>query len=174
MHTSFLILIAFFVVLNSVECMMNSCLQTFGSNKYDLNGLSKFTLSGSDDEYDYALTPCAIVGREACHNHAVPYEMSCQYYRRYERWFTMAFIDGKSPFLPNKNATYEENSDGPGTSVLMTTSNGNTCLGVPRYVTIKFICDKTVVRPTDMTVLRNLTSCEYHIRVRAAQACPIQ
>ena len=54
---------------------MDSCRQTFGTNKYDLNRLSDFVLFGSDDEYDYAITLCDVIKVDACHGHTVPYEI---------------------------------------------------------------------------------------------------
>ncbi|CAF1133924.1 unnamed protein product [Rotaria sordida] len=152
---------------------MDSCRQTFGSNKYDLNRLSEFTLFGSDDEYDYAFTPCAIVKPDACHGHTVSNEMSCQYDHSFHMWSTMSFIDSKSPWPPNANASYTENPDGPGTGILMTTTNGDPCFGVTRYMRIKFICDKTIEQPANMTVVQWIR-CDFHVEVRAAQACPIQ
>ncbi|CAF0738193.1 unnamed protein product [Adineta steineri] len=173
MRFSFFTLILLFAVLNTAKCTMDSCHQTFGSNKYDLNRLSKFTLFGSDDEYDYALTLCDIVKAEACHGHTVPYEMSCQYNRAFQMWSTMAFLDGKSTFPPNLNATYTENPDGPGTGVFMTTNNGDPCFGRTRYMRMKLICDKTVEQPTNMTIVQ-WSNCDFHVEVRAIQACPIQ
>jgi hypothetical protein len=173
MRFSLLSSIIFFAVLNTAKCTMDSCQQTFGSNKYDLNGLSEFTLFGFDDQYDYALTPCAIIKPDACHGHTVPYEMSCQYQRAFRMWSTMAFLDTKSTFPPNLNATYTENPDGPGTGVLMTTSNGDPCFGTTRFMRMKFICDKTVEQPSNITIVEELR-CDFHVEIRAKQACPIE
>ncbi|CAF1022690.1 unnamed protein product [Rotaria sp. Silwood1] len=173
MRFLFLALILLFAILNTAECAMDSCRQNFGSNKYDLNRLSEFTLFGSDDEYDYAFTPCATVKPDACHGHTVLNEMSCQYDRSFQMWSTMSFVDSKSPWPPNANASYTENPDGPGTGILMTTTNGDPCFGVTRYMRIKFICDKSVEQPTHMTVVQWIR-CDFHVEVRAAQACPIQ
>jgi hypothetical protein len=85
----------------------------------------------------------------------------------------MAFLDSKSPFSPNQNATYTENPDGPGTGVFMTTSNGDPCFGRTHFMRMKFICDKTVERPLNMTIVEWYI-CDFHIEIRAAQACPIQ
>jgi hypothetical protein len=85
----------------------------------------------------------------------------------------MTFLDSKSPFPPNHNATYTENPDGPGTGVFMTTSNGDPCFGTTRFMRMKFICDKPVERPTNITIAEE-AGCIFHVEVRAAQACLIQ
>jgi hypothetical protein len=84
----------------------------------------------------------------------------------------MAFLDTKSPWPNNMNATSVENPDGPGTGVYMVTGNGDPCFGRTRFMKIKFICDKTVERPSNMTIVQ-WSSCEFHVEVRAIQACPI-
>ena len=173
MRLLFLALVSLFAILNSGKCAMDSCRQIFGSNKYDLNRLNEFTLLGSDDEYDYSLTPCAIVKPDACRGHTVPNEMSCQYSRPFQMWSTMSFLDTTSPWPSNVNATYTENPDGAGTGILMTTSNGDPCFGRVRYMRMKFICDKTVERPTNMTVVQ-WSNCDFHVEIRAIQACSIK
>ncbi|CAF0872199.1 unnamed protein product [Didymodactylos carnosus] len=171
MRSSFLVLIIVSVILNNVECDMYSCVQTFGSNTYDLNRLSQFTLLGIDDQYDYAFTPCSLVPSIACHGHIVENEMSCQYDRSFQMWSTMSFLDSKSRWPPNANATYTESPDGPGTGIVMTTTNGDPCFGVTRYMRIKFICDRTVEQPMNMTIVEEIR-CDFHVNIRAAQACP--
>lgn len=173
MRFSFLALLLLFITLNIAKCDMDSCRQTFGSNKYDLNRLSSFTLFASDDQYDYAINPCSVVPPEGCHGHAVPYEMSCQYQRSFHMWSTMAFLDSKSSFSPNLNATYTENPDGPGTGVFMTTTNGDPCFGRTRYMRMKFICDKTIEQPSNISIVE-WSNCDFHVEVRATQACPLE
>ena len=172
MPFSFVLLFFLFITFGTAECAMDSCRQTFGTNKYDLNRLSEFVLFGSDDEYDYAITTCDIIKADACHGHTVSYEMSCQYNRAFQMWSTMAFLDSKSTFPPNLNATYTENPDGPGTGVFMTTINGDPCFGRTRYMRMKFICDRTVERPTNMSIVQ-WSNCDFHVEVRASQACPL-
>jgi hypothetical protein len=172
MHFSLFVPILLFIILNTATCAMDSCRQTFGPNKYDLNRLSEFAVQGSDDQYDYAFAPCAIVKPEVCHTHTVPNEMSCQYDRAFQMWSTMSFLDTKSPWPSNVNASYTENPDGPGTGVFMTTSNGDPCFGQTRYMRTKFICDKTVEHPRNMSIVQ-WTTCDFHVEIRAIQACPI-
>jgi len=152
---------------------MDSCRQTFGSNKYDLNRLNSFTLFASDDQYDYSINPCAIVPPDTCHTHTVPNEMSCQYQRAFHQWSTMSFLNGQSPWPPNANATFTENPDGPGTGIFMTTSNGDPCFGTTRYMRMKFICDKTIEQPSNISIVEWL-KCDFHVEIRAAQACTIE
>ena len=54
----------------------------------------------------------------------------------------------------------------------MTTSNGDPCSGRTRYTRIKFICDRTVERPSNMTIVQ-WSICDFHIEMRAIQVCPI-
>ena len=173
MRFSLLTFICVLAILTITKGAMDSCRQTFGSNQYDLNRLNEFTLLGSDDEYDYALNPCDIVKPEACHGHTVPNEMSCQYSRPFQMWSTMSFIDTKSTWPSNVNATYAEGPGGPGTGIFMTTSNGDPCFGRIRYMRMNFICDKNVEQPTNMTIVQ-WSNCDFHVEVRAIQACPIK
>ena len=84
----------------------------------------------------------------------------------------MAFLDSRSTFPPNRNATYTENADGPGTGVLMTTTNGDPCFGRTRYMRMKLICDRSVNRPMNMSIVQ-WSNCDFHVEVRASQACPL-
>ncbi|UJR12575.1 hypothetical protein I4U23_016751 [Adineta vaga] len=152
---------------------MNSCLQTFGSNKYDLNRLSNFTLYGNDSQSKYFLTPCSFSKSSPCYDHTFPNAMSCQYDRQFKSWYGMAFLDTKSPWSRNNNATYQENPSGPGTGIVMQTSNGEICFDELRFMTTTYICDRTVLHPTTMTVVQ-LAQCRFTAEVRAIQACPLE
>ncbi len=152
---------------------MGSCLQTFGSNKYDLNRLSNFTLHGSDSQSNYFLTPCGVLKSSPCYGNTSQNAMGCQYQHQFKSWSVMAYLDTKSPWSRNGNATYQENPSGPGTGIVMTTNNDDICFDELRFMTTTFICDRTVSHPKTMIVVQ-LAQCSFTAEVRAMQACPLE
>ncbi|CAF0757670.1 unnamed protein product [Didymodactylos carnosus] len=144
---------------------MASCQQTFGSSKYDLNSLNTFTLTGSDQEYNYAFTPCGIVPQTSCGGRMVNGVMACQTSKTQSFVAVIAYTDGSKP----TNATYTKDAKG----IVMTTINGDTC-GPRRTMTATFICDKNIKKPTTMEVHEpRPPGCTFNIIVKAAGACPI-
>lgn len=152
---------------------MDSCRQTFGSNKYDLNSLSEFTLYGMDIEFQYAFTPCGVLKTNECFGRTFQNAMSCTYESLFNRWYTLSFLDAKSPYPPYTNASFWENPDGPGTGVLMITSNGDPCYGLTRFMRVKFICDKTAEGVSNITASQ-VDVCVFGLELRAKQACPLE
>jgi hypothetical protein len=173
MRVFFFYLILILVNVNLIKCFMGSCLQTFGSNKYDLNRLSNFTLHGSDSQSNYFLTPCGVLKSSPCYGNTSQNAMGCQYQHQFKSWSVMAYLDTKSPWSRNGNATYQENPSGPGTGIVMTTSNGDICFDELRFMTTTYICDRTVSHPKTMTVVQ-LAQCSFTVEVRAMQACPLE
>lgn len=171
--SSFYVILLLFNNLYLSKCFMDSCHQTLGSYTYDLNRLNNFTLFGSDDQYDYFLTPCDVLKSNQCYGHTVPNEMSCQYQRPFTQWSSMAFLDSKSPWPQNQNASFRESPGGPGTGIVMITTNGDPCFGATRIMTTRYICDKTIQHPMNMTVVQ-WSRCNFIVEVRAIQACPIE
>jgi hypothetical protein len=165
----YLILLLIYVV--QIDSELDSCRQTFGSNKYDLNQLSHLTILGEDLGYKYALTPCGLVPTDQCGQHPFPLDpgmTACQQNKAILRFESaMGFLDGygKSP-----NIEFSENDDGPGTGVIMTMRNA-ICGANERLVNVIFICDKSVEKPTNMDVKED-PPCTFTIKVRAAGACP--
>jgi len=173
MRFSFLLFILLLVNINRIECYMGSCVQTFGSNKYDLNRLNNFTLYDADSQSRYFLTPCNNLPSSPCYTNASTNAISCVYQHEFQSWSTMAYLDMKSPTHRNNNATYQENPSGPGTGIVMETSNGDICFDELRFMTTTFICDETVSHPTTMKVVQ-LAQCRFTAEVRAMQACPLE
>jgi hypothetical protein len=81
----------------------------------------------------------------------------------------MGFLDGYER-LPNLE--FIENTDGPGTGVIMTMQNAR-CNGRERRVNVTFICDESVPTPTNMDVIENPV-CYFTMKIKAAGACPIR
>jgi hypothetical protein len=170
-------LILFSINIIRIKSDLPSCRQTFGSNTYDLNQLSHLTIKGEGFPYGYAITPCGLVPTSECgSNTGPPFEdgmTSCQTYigdpsqPRFES--TMGFLDGygKTP-----NIEFIENSDGPGTGVMMTMRNAR-CGGIERLVKARFICDENMKTPTGMYVNEN-QPCVFAIKIKAAGACPVR
>ncbi|CAF3782519.1 unnamed protein product [Rotaria socialis] len=170
MDLFFLVLILLNII--QIDGSLESCRQTFGSHKYDLNQLSDLTILGTGGLFRYALTPCGLVPTNTCGKNTLPFERgmtSCQ-----ERIATatfeasMGFLDGygKSP-----NLQFSENPQGPGTGIIMNISNA-LCNGGPRLVKITFICDKNIKKPTTMSVSEN-PACQFTVTIKAAEACPL-
>jgi hypothetical protein len=170
----FFYLILFLINIIQVDSTLPACRQTFGSNTYDLNRLSQFTITGEDTLiYGYAITPCGSVPTSQCGQNSQPFEqgmMACQ-----KRMLgptpsfesAMGFLDGygKTP-----NLEFSENTDGPGKGVIMTMRNAR-CSGMERLVKVIFICDESVATPTRMEV-EEFPVCQFTIRIKAAGACP--
>ncbi|CAF1586333.1 unnamed protein product [Adineta ricciae] len=165
--------IVIFMSLVQIIHSLDSCRQTFGKHKYDLNRLNHLVLSGDGGEFRYVLTPCGLVPTDKCGKSGTPFTqgmMACQ-----ERIATssfesaMGFLDGygKTP-----NLEFVENSQGPGTGVLMTVRNA-LCNGRERLVKITFVCDESQKNPSTMVVVEGPT-CQFAITVKAADACPVQ
>lgn len=159
--------------LTLVVGQLDACQQTFGSNKYDLNQLNTFTLSGDDGSFRYVLVPCGLVTEQKCGRSTMPFEKgmtACQE-RISSSTFesAMGFLNGygKSPDLE-----FLENPSGSGTGVIMTMRNA-LCNGQQRLVKVVFICDETILKPTTMHVVESPT-CSFTITVRAAGACPVK
>jgi hypothetical protein len=168
-------LILFLINIIQIESELASCRQTFGTNTYDLNQLSQLTITGQGFPYAYAITPCGIVPTSQCGPNGSPFEpgmTACQENildpsnPRFES--AMGFLDGYGK-LPN--IEFIENTDGPGTGVIMTMRNAR-CSGLERLVKVTFICDQGVKTPTDMDVNES-PSCQFTIKIKAAGACPV-
>jgi len=166
-------LILLFTNLYVIKSYMDSCRQTLGAYIYDLNRLNNFTLFGSDDQYDYFLTPCNTLKPNECYGHNIPNEMSCQYQRSFQQWYNMAYIDSKSPWPNNLNATYTESPGGPGMGIVMRTTNGEPCFGSIRIMQTRYICDRTIENPTKLSIVE-WSKCDFVAEVRAIQACPLE
>jgi hypothetical protein len=173
--TMFLVFtILFLINIIQIDSDLASCRQTFGSNRYDLNQLSGFTIVGEQAIYRYAITPCGLVPTSQCGENSSPFDpgmTSCQInligpIPRFES--PMGFLDGYGK-LPNLQFT--ENTDGPGTGVIMTMRNAR-CSGVERLVKVIFICDRGVKIPTRMDAVE-APQCQFTIRIKADGACPI-
>jgi hypothetical protein len=169
-------LILFLINIIRIECNLPACRQTFGEHTYDLNRLSRFTITGEETIFRYALTPCGLVPTSQCGPSSVPFDdgmTACQERvsgpstPRFES--AMGFLDGygKTP-----DTLFTENTDGPGTGVIMTLRNAR-CNGRERPVKVIFICDESVKTPTSMTVVE-FPICEFTIRIKAADACPVR
>ncbi|CAF2045809.1 unnamed protein product [Rotaria magnacalcarata] len=170
MDLFFLVLILFNII--QIDGSLESCRQTFGSHKYDLNQLSDLTILGTDGLFRYALTPCGLVPTNTCGKNALPFERgmtSCQERIEGTKFESpMGFLDGygKSP-----NLQFSENPLGPGTGIVMNMRNAF-CNGGPRLVKVTFICDKNIKKPTTMSISEKPT-CQFTITIKAAEACPL-
>ena len=172
----FFCVILFFIDINEIDSKYQPCEQTFGSNHYDLNQLSHLTIKGQETLFTYAFTPCGLVSTDQCGPpSSTPFEpgmTACQ--QRFKGpgsptfESSMGFLDGygKSPSFQ-----FTENTDGPGTGVIMVMKNG-ICNGGERLVTVTFTCDKSILNPTSMEVVE-FPICVFQIRIRAAEACPV-
>ncbi|CAF1050737.1 unnamed protein product [Rotaria sordida] len=167
----YLILILFNII--QIDSSLNTCRQTFGPNKYDLNQLSHLTILGEEKPFRYVLTPCGLVPTNKCGSSTSSFEpgmTACQERipdARFES--AMGFLDGygKSP-----NLLFNENPQGPGTGIVMTMRNA-LCNGHERFVNVTFICDENIKQPTKMNVIEG-PICKFKIIVRAAEACPVK
>ena len=171
----FFYVILFVIDFDQIESKFQPCEQTFGSHHYDLNQLSHLTITGQETIFQYALTPCGLVPTDQCGptlSDSLEGMMACQERilgpgsPRFES--PMGFLDGygKTP-----NLEFQENTDGPGTGVIMTMRNAQ-CNFQERLVETTFICDKTVKNPTTMEIVE-FPTCQFKIRIRAAEACPV-
>ncbi len=171
----FYLILSFLINVIQIDSTLDSCRQTFGSNQYDLNRLSHLTILGAATIYTYAFTPCGPVSVDRCGQNPSPFEpgmTACQVNNldptpRFES--AMGFLDG-SGHPPN--IEFSENPDGPGTGVTMTMRNAK-CNGLERLVRVIFTCDESAQNPTRMEVVE-FPSCEFTIRIQAAEACPIK
>jgi hypothetical protein len=166
----------FFINVIQIDSTLDSCRQTFGSNKYDLNRLSHLTILGDDALYRYALTPCGLISTDQCGQSSFtpqfePGMTSCQRGLtgsppRFES--SMGFLDG---YGKQPNIGFSENTAGRGTGVIMIMRNA-VCNGGPRLVNVTFVCDKSIETPTKMEVVE-APACIFNIKISAAGACPI-
>jgi hypothetical protein len=171
----FVFTILFLINIIQIESELDSCRQTFGSNKYDLNQLNDFTISGDEGFYRYVITPCGLVPITQCgDNPFPPFESgmtSCQVRNLGPPSFesSMGFLDGygKPP-----NLEFSENTDGPGTGVIMMMRNAK-CSGGERGVKVVFICDESITTPTRMDAVE-FPTCQFTLKIKAAGACPIR
>jgi hypothetical protein len=168
-------LILFLINIIQIESELASCRQTFGKNTYDLNRLSHLTIMGEERSYAYAITPCDLVPTSECGTKSSPFEpgmTACQ--RMIQNpsnagfASAMGFLDGygKPPDIE-----FIENTDGPGTGVIMTMRNAK-CNDRERLVNVTFACDESVSTPTKMDVVESPT-CQFTIKINAADACPL-
>jgi hypothetical protein len=173
-----LILFMFMMVLMYSNSQMQSCIQTFGNSSkrtYNLNRLSKFTLNGTDTPTGHVFwfSPCNTIPNTTCTDVTSAGAMSCQLLNKDVFYEYVSYMDG----FKGTNATYEENPDGPGTGVIMTTQNGDDCNPhqwcSKRIMIAKFICDKTIEIPSIMDVTEN-PLCTHNFVIRAHGACPVK
>lgn len=176
MRTDFFVyVILFFIHIDRIESKFQPCEQTFGPNHYDLNQLSHLTITGNDPQFRYAFTPCGLVPTDQCGSSSTGFQAgmtACQERvegpgaPRFES--EMGFLDG---YDHPPNIEFSENADGPGTGVIMTMKNAK-CNLVERLVKAIFTCDKSVKNPTTMDIVE-FPACQFTIRIRAAEACPV-
>src|SRR5689334_17159238 len=143
-------LILILINVIQIDSTLDSCRQTFGSNKYDLNRLSDLTILGDDSQgFKYAFTPCGLVPINQCGQGSIEPGMTACQVRGTTFESSMGFLDGygKSP-----NIEFSENPAGPGTGVLMTMDNAR-CSGGQRLVRVTFTCDESAKNPTRMEVV---------------------
>ncbi|CAF5028902.1 unnamed protein product [Rotaria sp. Silwood1] len=167
----YLIVILFNII--QIDCSLETCRQTFGSNKYDLNQLNHITLIGEDKTFRYAFNPCDLVPIDKCGKNSGSFEQgmtACQERILGTKFESpMGFLDGYGK-LPNLE--FSENPQGPGTGIVMIMRNAK-CNGVERFVHVTFICDKSIKQPTTMNVIED-PMCKFMITVQAAEACPLK